>query len=212
MVAATGALLVGFLLVHAIGNLLILKGPEALNGYADWLQGHPLLWGFRVGLLLLVAIHVAMTIRLARENRAARPVDYRILSPLGVRLPGRLMLISGLTLLAFLVLHLLHLTVRSIGPTPEIPIDAEGRLDVYMRLVASFNDPIYVIVYLSAMALLALHLWHALESLFQTLGFNHESYRWFIRYLAPALGVVIAAGFAAIPLLIFAGVIGVPHG
>ena len=68
VVAASGILLLGFLLAHAAGNLLILKGPAALNGYADWMQGQPLLWGFRLGLLALFGLHVSTAVRLAREN------------------------------------------------------------------------------------------------------------------------------------------------
>lgn len=208
MVAVTGVLLVGFLLGHVAGNLLILKGPDALNGYADWLQGLPILWGFRILMLVLFGVHISMTIRLARENRAARPIEYRIISPLGVRIPGRLMLFSGLTLLVFLVFHLLHLTARIVGPTPAEPIDAMGRIDVYARLVESFNDPVFVTIYIAAMTILGLHLWHAVESLFQTLGVNHESYRAIIGFLAPALSILIAFGFATIPLLVYSGMIG----
>jgi succinate dehydrogenase / fumarate reductase cytochrome b subunit len=208
VVAATGALLIGFLLVHALGNLLILKGADALNGYADWLQGHPLLWGFRVGLLALFAVHVVMTVRLARENRRARPVGYRKLAPLGVRLPGRLMVVSGGLLLLFVVFHLLHLTVRAVGPEIEPLLDGAGRVDVYGLILASFSQPLYAGIYLAAMLILGLHLVHAVESLFQTLGFNHESYQPLIRVLAPVLTLLIVAGFAAIPLLVLGGVVG----
>jgi succinate dehydrogenase / fumarate reductase cytochrome b subunit len=207
MVAVTGALLVGFLLVHAAGNLLILKGPDALNGYADWLQGHPLLWGFRFGLLALFLIHVLTAERLARENRAARPIRYRRISLLGTRLPGRLMLLSGGLLLAFVVFHLLHLTVRALGPQAKPLRDAAGRVDVYALVVASFNQPVFTVVYLVALAFLGLHLVHALESAFQSLGFNHESYQGLVRFLAPVLTLLIVVGFAAVPVMVLTGVI-----
>jgi len=205
VVAASGVLLIGFLLAHAAGNLLILKGPDALNAYADWMQGHPLLWGFRIGLLGLFAVHVLTAVRLARENRAARPVRYQRIARLGTRLPGRLMLFSGLLLLGFVLFHLAHLTLRAVGPIAEPLHDASGRVDVYAMLVTSFSDPLTTGVYLGAMALLGLHLLHAIEGLFQTLGFNHESYQPLIRLLAPALALVIVSGFAAIPLLVIGG-------
>jgi len=208
VVAASGTLLLGFLMVHAAGNLLILKGPGALNGYADWMQGQPLLWGFRLGLLALFGVHVLTTVRLARENRAARPVRYRRLARLGTRLPGRLMALSGLLLLAFLVFHLLHLTVRAVGPVVQPLLDEAGRVDVYGMIVLGFSDPALVAVYLLAMAVLGLHLVHAIEALLQTLGFNHESYQPMIRFLAPALTLLIVGGFAAIPLLVITGTLG----
>jgi len=208
VVAASGTLLLGFLMVHAAGNLLILKGPGALNGYADWMQGQPLLWGFRLGLLALFGVHVLTAVRLARENRAARPVRYRRLARLGTRLPGRLMALSGLLLLAFLVFHLLHLTVRVVGPVVQPLLDEAGRVDVYGMIVLGFSDPALVAVYLLAMAVLGLHLVHAIEALLQTLGFNHESYQPMIRFLAPALTLLIVGGFAAIPLLVITGTLG----
>lgn len=208
VVAVSGALLIGFLFVHAAGNLLLLKGADAINAYADWMQGHPLLWGFRIALLALFVLHVATAIRLARENRAARPTAYRKTAHPGGRLPGRLMVLSGSLLLAFLVFHLLHLTVRAVGPLADPLHDGAGRVDVHGMLVAGFSDPLIAGVYLLAMLLLAAHLVHAIEALFQSLGFNHDSYEPLIRFLAPALSLLIAGGFAAIPVLVLAGVIG----
>lgn len=205
VVATTGILLIGFLFVHAAGNLLVLKGADALNAYADWMQGHPMLWGFRLGLLLLFAAHIFTAIRLAHENRAARPLRYRRIARLGARLPGRLMAVSGGLLLVFLIFHLLHLTLRAVGPLADPLRDAAGRVDVYGMVQAGFSDPLIAGIYLCAMALLALHLVHAIEALFQTLGFNHDSYQPMIRFLAPALSLLIAGGFAAVPLLVISG-------
>jgi len=208
VVAATGALLVAFLLVHAAGNLLILKGADALNGYADWLQGHPLLWVFRIGLLALLAAHVTTTHQLLKKNRAARPVHYRQLNKSGGGLPARLMLWSGLTILGFVGFHLLHLTLRWIGPQPAQLMDAADRIDVHALLITGFSDPLIASIYLFAILLLAMHLVHALQSMVQTLGFNHESYQPLIRLLTVVVSLSIAAGFASIPLLIQFGMLG----
>lgn len=208
VVAVTGALLTAFLLVHAAGNLLILKGPAALNGYADWLQGHPLLWVFRIGLLALIAAHITTTRQLIKQNRAARPLPYRDLNRSGTGLPGRLMLWSGLAILAFVIFHLLHLTLRWLGPQSADALDAAGRVDVYALLVSGFSDPLIAGIYLAAMALLALHLVHALQSMIQTLGFNHESYQPLVRVFTVVASLSIAAGFASIPLLVLFGLVG----
>ena len=63
--AATGVLLIAFLFGHMYGNMKVFQGPAAMNTYAAWLQGHPLLWVFRLGLLTLVAVHVYLTLTLA---------------------------------------------------------------------------------------------------------------------------------------------------
>jgi succinate dehydrogenase / fumarate reductase cytochrome b subunit len=87
-------------------------------------------------------------------------------------------------------------------------LDEAGRVDVYGMIVLGFSDPALVAVYLLAMAVLGLHLVHAIEALLQTLGFNHESYQPMIRFLAPALTLLIVGGFAAIPLLVITGTLG----
>ena len=206
LVAVTGTLLLGFLLVHMAGNLVILKGADSLNAYAAWMQGHPLLWVFRAGLLALFGIHVVTALRLARENRAAAPDSYLHSAMPRGRLLGRWMVVSGLVVLAFLAFHLLHLTMGALGPGAGL-VDAEGRADVHGRVVASFSDPLFAGLYLTAMLVLALHLLHAIESLVQTFGFNHESYQGAVRFLAPTLALAIAAGFAAVPLLVLTGVL-----
>ena len=83
--------------------------------------------------------------------------------------------------------------------------DAAGRVDVYGMVVTAFSDPLTAGLYLFAMALLGLHLVHAIEGLFQTLGFNHDSYQGLIRVLAPTLTLLVVGGFAAIPVLVLAG-------
>jgi succinate dehydrogenase / fumarate reductase cytochrome b subunit len=156
----------------------------------------------------LFALHVLTTLRLARENIAARPTPYRSRLRPGGRLPARLMLFSGLLLLAFVIFHLLHLTARAVGPIVQPLHDSAGRVDVYGMLIVAFSEPVFVAIYLLAMVLLGLHLLHAIEGLFQTLGFNHESYQALIRFLAPALTLLIVGSLAAIPLLVISGNLG----
>jgi succinate dehydrogenase / fumarate reductase cytochrome b subunit len=212
VVALTGALLLGFLLVHMIGNLRILQGPKALNDYAAWLQGHPLLWVFRIGLAGLFGLHILTAGRLAYENRAARPQGYRVKRRTRSTLLSRGMLITGTLVLGFLIYHLLHLTLGLTGPDFTPLVDAQGQVDVYARVVTSFRDPLIAALYLGAMTLLGLHLTHAIPSLLQTLGFNHESYEPLIQVLAPLLAWVVALGFATVPLLVQLGVLGLPGG
>ena len=83
LMAVSGLLLFGFVVGHMLGNLTILIGPDALNAYAAWLQGHPLLWVFRIALLLLAGLHVATAVRLWLGNRRARPLGYRAQVALG---------------------------------------------------------------------------------------------------------------------------------
>ena len=210
VVAVTGLLLVAFVLIHMFGNLTAFQGPESINAYGAWLQGHPLLWVFRAALLALAVLHVMVTVRLALENRRARPARYAYRRWRDGRLAARTMLVSGLMIIAFIVYHLLHLTLGEVGP--RLRHDALGRMDIYYNLVVAFSDPWIASGYIAAMLLLGLHLHHAIESLFQTLGLKHENYESAIRVAAPLLAALITLGFMSIPVAVLLGRLAIPAG
>ena len=203
--AATGVLLLAFLFGHLFGNLRIFQGAEALNSYADWLQGHPLLWVFRGGLLAVFVTHVYTTVTLARVNRAARPIRYRRYQPGATSFASRYMLLSGLAILAFVVYHLLHFTLGVVDPGNTRLLDAQQRIDVYASMVRSFQNPWIAWTYVGAMVLLGLHLWHGMASIFQTFGVHHESYLTLIRVTSIVLLAALVIGNCSIPILILAG-------
>ena len=81
VMGVTGAALVGFTLIHMVGNLLVFAGPDALNSYAEKLQGLGLLlWVARGGLFVAAVAHIATGVSLTRKNLAARPVKYAVFS------------------------------------------------------------------------------------------------------------------------------------
>jgi succinate dehydrogenase / fumarate reductase cytochrome b subunit len=203
--AATGAMLIGFLFVHMFGNMKVFQGPEALNSYAAWLRGHPLLWVFRVGLLAVFVLHIVVTLTLARDNRAARPVGYRRYRPRASSFASRFMVLSGLVVLSFVVYHLLHFTFGVIDPMNAHLVDAHNHLDVYTSIVRSFQNPWISGSYVVSMVLLGFHLWHGMESAFQTFGVHHESYETLIRVTCLLLVGALVLGNCSIPILIYAG-------
>src|SRR5262245_61932521 len=110
--ALTGVGLFGFVVAHMIGNLQVFLGPDALNGYAVFLKSKPtLLWGMRLGLLVLVYLHILTAVQLTLRNRAARPERYDSGKPYKATFASRTLLLSGLVLFAFIVYHLMHFTV-----------------------------------------------------------------------------------------------------
>jgi succinate dehydrogenase / fumarate reductase cytochrome b subunit len=203
--ATTGILLLAFLFGHLFGNLKVFQGREALNSYADWLQGHPLLWLFRGGLLAVFLLHIYGTLSLARENRAARPTPYRRYRPLSATIASRSMVISGLAVFAFVLYHLLHFTFGVIDSEHTRLLDADRRLDVFTSLVSSFQNPWISGTYIVAMVLIGLHLWHGLTSTFQTFGLRHESYQTLIRVGSTVLVALLVLGNCSIPIMILAG-------
>ena len=64
----------------------------------------------------------------------------------------------------------------------------------------TFSQPIYASGYALAMLVLGFHLWHALQSAFQTLGLGTGRRIW---AASTVLAVIIAGGFGAIPLWAF---------
>lgn len=208
--AASGLVLLAFLAGHMVGNMKLFQGQAALNDYAVWLQGHPMLWVFRVTMLLFFLFHAYTGVRLAWENRRARPQAYVRKTYLQTGIAARFMLLSGTLVLGFLVYHLLHLTLGVVGPQPQPALDAAGRPDVYARVVAGFRNPWFSVGYLLALGLLGFHLHHAIASLFQTLGLHHDTYQGLLRILSPALTLTIVAGFASVPVSVLTGLIPPP--
>jgi succinate dehydrogenase / fumarate reductase cytochrome b subunit len=210
VLAATGVILVLFLLGHMLGNLTIYQGPEAINAYGAWLQGHPFLWVFRLVMLAVVTIHIAVGVRLYYENRRARPQRYARHGSVQLSPTARTMIFTGLLVLAFLLYHLAHLTGGIVGP--QLQRMADGHLNIYANVVSGFNNPWIAGGYVLAMLLLGFHLNHAIRSLFQTFGVYHENWEAFLHYLSPVLSAVIVLGFISVPIAVQLGVLTLPSG
>lgn len=212
MVVALSALgLMGFLVGHLAGNLLIFKGPDAINTYAAKLHDlGPLLWVARIGLLALVGVHIVATLQLAARNRAARPEEYMAQATLRATLSSRLMVMSGLTILAFVVYHLLHFTVGNLHGFYDgdgaYRLE-DGRQNVYKMMVVGFGVWFNSAFYLVALALLCSHLSHGVSSVFQTLGVTTPRTRPLFKLGGWIFAVVICGGFASIPVAVLAGIL-----
>lgn len=208
VMAATGVALLGFVLAHMAGNLLIYNSPEALNDYAAWLQGHPLLWVARIGLLAVFLVHLVTAASLILEKRRARPVAYAQRDLVATGLASRTMALTGALVLFFVVLHLAHFTFGAFGGEHMHRVDAQGRHDVHAMVVGAFENPFVAGGYVAAMLLLGFHLLHGLQSSVQTLGFNHGSYNGLIQIVSRTLVAVIVVGNCSFPVLIQLGVLG----
>ncbi len=205
VMALTGLGLVGFLCAHLAGNLLVFKGPEAMNHYARSLRDYlPILWVLRVGLVGMFMLHIASAIRLTQLNRKARPVEYAKKKNVQSTISSRTMMLSGTVVLSFVLYHLAHLTFRWTHPE----FQELGDFDVYQMLVMSFHSPYVAFFYCLSILLLMSHLHHGIVSLFQSLGLYHGGLQLVIRMAGAGLSVLLAAGFLSIPTAIFCGWIG----
>lgn len=195
VMAVTGVVLVGYVAVHMSGNLLALKGAEALDGYAAFLQSSlPLLWGTRAVVLVSLVLHVHAALALSRLAAQARPARYAGLARQASTWSARAMRVGGLVLAGFVVFHILHFTTGTVLPSRFVA----GA--VYDNVVRSFSIGWVVALYLIALVALALHLRHGVWSLFQTLGATHPNLNGARRTLAWLLAIAIPLGFAIVPL------------
>ena len=213
VMGVTGAMLVGFVIMHMLGNLQVFLGQDALNGYAKSLHDlGGLLWVARLGLIGAVVLHIASGLRLAALNNAARPVKYAHETTVKATFASRYMRMSGLVLLAFIVYHLAHFTLGLTHPEHKAMVDAMGRPDVYSMVVLGFQQPVVSIAYIVAMVLLWFHLNHGASSLFKSLGLRHSKYNSMLDKVGPAVATLVVGGNIAMPLAILAGIIGADVG
>jgi succinate dehydrogenase / fumarate reductase cytochrome b subunit len=201
IVAVTGAMLFAYLVAHLIGNLQILAGPDRINAYAHLLHSQPaLLWAARLVLLAAVGLHAVATVQLWFENRAARPIRYQKPDTVQATLASRTMIVSGPLIAVFVVYHILHFTTGTVHPRFV-------ELNVYNNVVVGFQNPAASGFYIIIMALIGLHLYHGIASMFQSLGLNHPRYTPLIKRAAAVLAVAIAGGNIFIPVAVLAGII-----
>jgi succinate dehydrogenase / fumarate reductase cytochrome b subunit len=227
VMSLTGVALIGFVVAHMLGNLLVYVGQDALNSYAEALKSKPaVLWTARIGLLVIFVIHLAMGIRLTLHNRYARGVRYVYEDTVQASWASRNMLLTGLVLLAFIVLHLAQFTAGMVTtyydpyekttvnyldlrePDSATSGEIHGRHDVYRMVISGFRVPWVAITYLIAQVFLWLHLWHGASSWFQSLGLNHAVYNPLIGAFGPVLATIVLVGNCSIPLAVLSRTIG----
>lgn len=198
IMAVTGVILSGYVLVHMAGNLQVFQGKEAIDAYARFLRVEPaLLWAARLVLLAAVALHIWAYLVLTRQNQRARAEGYRVTAHKESSYASRSMRLTGPLLLLFIIYHILHLTTGTVHSDFR-----EG--EVYHNLTVAFSSWPVVLAYLLGLAALAFHLWHGVWSMFQTLGMSQARYHSFGRRFATIFALLVALGFAAVPLTILA--------
>ena len=209
LMALTGVVMFGYLIGHVTGNMLIFKGPEAINSYSKFLHDSKgLLWGTRILLLASVVVHIWATVKFLTLRNAARPVPYVMKEPHGTTFAARTMYWSGPVIALFILYHILHLTTGTLHHTFEKNVDpVTHQVNVYQNLVDGFNNPLASGIYIVAMLGIGLHLSHGLWSLLQTVGVNRPNWECALRSIAVVFAVLICGGFIAVPLAVLLGLV-----
>ncbi len=204
VVAITGLILVAFLAGHLSGNLLMYKGAADFNEYAEFLH-HMLhgagVWIARIVLLTSLVLHVVATIQLTKANRASREKRYECDATVKASKASRTMIWSGLTILAFVIFHILHYTVRVDSELAELANNGNA----YQMVIVGFKSFLVSAFYIVAISLLCNHLSHGFSSIFQTLGLRTKKNACLIDALGKAYTLFIWVGFVSIPVSVLAG-------
>lgn len=204
VMAVTGLIGFGFVIGHLIGNLQafpFLGGADALNHYAVALRKlGPLLYLARLILLVAVVLHIVSAYQVSKMSLKNRPMNYERWTPRASDYASRTMRWGGVILALFIVYHLMHLTFGNAHPH-----FVHG--DVYANLVSGFSVWYVSAFYILAMIALALHLYHGVWSMFQTLGLNNPTWNKILHRLAVISAIIIGAGNISIPIAVLIGYI-----
>jgi succinate dehydrogenase / fumarate reductase cytochrome b subunit len=227
LMALSGLVLVLFVMGHMLGNLQIFLGADAINAYAYKLH-HVLptfgLWGIRAFLLGSIGVHIWMAVLLTLDNRKARPSGYEKKKVVQATYSSRTMRMSGVILLAFIVFHIAHYTVRSVpgldynAKIADValvknnePVIKNGEVvmtfNVNDMMISGFQNVGVAAFYIIATGLLCMHLTHGVSSMFQSLGLRNHVWRPRLDRIALLYGWVVFLGFAVIPVASLTGVL-----
>jgi succinate dehydrogenase / fumarate reductase cytochrome b subunit len=203
LIALTGLGFALFLVTHLAANLLVLIDVRAYHEYSHKLISNPLIYIAEAGLVVLFLTHAFKAVIMTLKNRDARGGGYAMKKRAGhtsrKTLASTTMILTGLWLLLFTVIHL---KTFKFGPWYETP---DGMRDLSRLVHEVYREPIHVVFYVLSMIVVGLHLSHGLSSAFQSMGLEHPRYNALIRGTGLTIAIVMAIGFALIPLTIYFG-------
>jgi succinate dehydrogenase / fumarate reductase, cytochrome b subunit len=206
LMAITGFLLILFLCVHLLGNSFIYF--DLINTYGERLHSlPPLVWAARVGMVILLAVHIIYGIILTLENWAARPQSYTVKKSLRATFASKTMIWTGLAIAAFLIYHILHFAMKVTNPDISHGIDMHGRDDVFQMIVLSFKNMLIAGVYIAALIAVFLHLFHGTQSFVQTFGLNSDESIPVVEKTGRGIAFILFLGYLSIPVAIILGIL-----
>ncbi|BDG08183.1 succinate dehydrogenase cytochrome b subunit [Anaeromyxobacter paludicola] len=202
LMSLTGIILSLYVLAHLLGNMQIYMGSDVINRYAELLHTNAgLLWTARVVLLVAVGVHAIAGVQLYLSKASTRPIAYAQRVNVVSTTASRTMIWSGILIFAFVIYHVLDLTVgvAHLGQYEEVR--------PFQNVTSGFTYPLAVVAYVVAMVGIGFHLWHGLYSLFQSLGMSHPRYTPMIQKGAAILATLIALANISVPIAVLTGLL-----
>jgi succinate dehydrogenase / fumarate reductase cytochrome b subunit len=201
----TGFLLMGFIIVHLLGNLTIFIGPDAFNHYAHFLESLVHGWFiyvFEAGLIAVLVFHMVSAVAVAwTDKRRARKEGYKYAKDAGgasrKTLASRTMIYGGVLIIVFIIGHVYAF---KFGDHEVLP---GGVKNLYKTVAIAFQKPEVVVWYVFMMTVLGFHLRHGFWSAFQSLGWADDRWLPLLVNAARVFAVLMAMGFIALPIYMF---------
>jgi succinate dehydrogenase / fumarate reductase cytochrome b subunit len=207
----SGVLLIAFLCVHLGGNLTLLVGPDLFNSYTHHLESLGLLlYLAEIGLIVIFLAHIVTALDVQLKKRTARPVGYAMVDSKGgpsrKTLSSRTMIVTGLTLLVYLPVHVWMFKYNAGRPSPMTMLDGREVRDLYAIVLTAFKQPLIAWAYALVMLFLGFHLRHGFWSAFQSLGALSPRLTPVFFALGVVVAILLAGGFVVLPLWFLYGV------
>ena len=204
----TGFALIGFVIVHLLGNLTLFIGPHAFNSYAHFLETAVhgwLIYVFEFFLFFIFVFHMVSAVTVAwMDKRKARETGYKHSRDAGGKsrktLASKTMIYSGAIIIVFVIAHIFLFKFN--GGAPH-PLDENGVKDLYKAVDSVYAGIGFTVFTVVAMILVGLHLRHGFWSMFQSLGWTNDRIIPVLNGLALAFALVMAAGYIVLPLYLY---------
>lgn len=205
LMSLSGLFLISFLLIHLIVNSMILFDPTGVlfNNAAHFMGTNPIIKIVEPVLAIGFILHILYAGILTLKNQWARPVGYnKQNSANSSKWASRNMFVLGALVLIFLVIHISNFFWKIKFSGSELLEAGGGDIENAYKLVTTYFIEWWwiVIVYVVGAVVLGLHLTHAFWAAFQTLGLSDNRWRKRLNIVGWAYTIIVAGGFALIPL------------
>lgn len=209
LVAVTGLFLMLFLVVHLLGNLLLLineHGGEQFNAYSEIMGTNLLIKVVAWVLYISILAHTVKGIGIWLKNRSARGSEkYAVKSGANTTWASRNMALLGSLIFFFIAIHMGQFWYW-------FKFTDMAETSTHFEIVqTTFQQPWVVIVYVLGCVALAWHLTHGFQSAFQTLGLRRGKYTRLIRGAGMAFAIIVPLLFALIPILMHLDIYPLPE-
>ena len=183
LAALSGLFLTLFLFGHLAGNLQLfisgVEGQTQFNKYALFMTTNPAVKLLSILTYSSILLHVILTLYLAFKSRQARPIGYAVSSGnSNSSWSSNNMAILGTFLLLFIIVHMRSFWYEMhFGAMPYQTLEDGSKIkDLHQITTEAFKNGWYSLFYIVCMLSLGFHLFHGIQSGFQTIGLKTRKY------------------------------------